>query len=28
LLWNFEDYPNMKLDIETGELELLWNLQY
>ena len=27
LLWNFEDYPNMKLDIETGELELLWHSQ-
>ena len=23
LLWNFETYPNMKIDIETGELELL-----
>lgn len=23
LIWNFEHYPNMKLDIETGEFELL-----
>ena len=23
LLWNFETYPNMKIDIKTGEFELL-----
>lgn len=22
LLWNIEAYPNMKIDIETGEIEL------
>lgn len=22
LLWNFEAYPNMKIDIKTGEIEL------
>lgn len=22
LLWNFESYPNMKIDIKTGEIEL------